>query len=152
VHYSACIPLQRQVLSSNNTLTFNPIQRGAIGPFDCIARPAGDFEYGGEIVIDIPACVNVEVNRSLDGKEVTEIRQSQLDVLQALSNHKKKIIIPLVTSKGHKKQKNSISSINPPVSTTPRCRFKKPVFLSAGLFYDGAQGTRHEAGPSTKLF
>jgi Helicase len=56
-----------------------------------------------EIVIDIPACVNVEVNRTLDGKQITERRQSQLDVLQTLSNHKKKIIIPLVTSKGHKK-------------------------------------------------
>jgi hypothetical protein len=66
---------------------------------------AGDFEYGDEIVIEIPACVNVEVNQTLDGKQVTERRQSQLDVLQTLSNHKKKIIIPLVTSKGHKKPK-----------------------------------------------
>jgi hypothetical protein len=50
----------------------------------------GDFKYGDEIVIDIPACVNVEVNRSLDGKEVTKRHQSQLDVLQKLSNHKKR--------------------------------------------------------------
>jgi hypothetical protein len=66
----------------------------------------GDFQYGDEIVIDIPACVNVEVNRSLDGKQVTERRQCQLDVLQTLSNHKRKIIIPLVASKGHKKPKS----------------------------------------------
>jgi hypothetical protein len=65
----------------------------------------GDFKYGDEIVIDTPACVNVEVSRTLDGKPVSKRRQSQLDVLQKLSSHKKKIVIPLVKSRGNKKPK-----------------------------------------------
>jgi hypothetical protein len=36
----------------------------------------GDFNYGDEIVIETPACVNVEVCQSLDGKQVTKRRQS----------------------------------------------------------------------------
>jgi hypothetical protein len=65
----------------------------------------GDCNYGDEIVIETPACVNVEVCQRLDGKQVTKRRQSQLEVLQILSNHKDKIIIPLVQSKANKKPK-----------------------------------------------
>jgi hypothetical protein len=55
----------------------------------------GDFKYGDEIVIDTPACVNVEVSQTLDSKPVSKRRQSQLDVLQKVSSQKKKIVIPL---------------------------------------------------------
>lgn len=65
----------------------------------------GDFNYGDEIVIDTPACVSVEVSQSLDGKPVSKRRQSQLQVLQKLSNHRKKIIIPLVKNSGNRKPK-----------------------------------------------
>jgi hypothetical protein len=44
-------------------------------------------------------------SQNLEGKQVTEIRQSQLDVLRKISSHKEKIIIPLMTSKGNKKPK-----------------------------------------------
>jgi hypothetical protein len=65
----------------------------------------GDFKYGDEIVIETPACVNVEVSQSLDGKQVTKRRQSQLAVLQKLSSRREKTIIPLVQSKGNRKPK-----------------------------------------------
>jgi hypothetical protein len=51
------------------------------------------------------ACVNVEVSQSLDGNPVSERRQSQLEVLQTLPSHQKKIVIPLVRSRGNKKPK-----------------------------------------------
>jgi hypothetical protein len=43
----------------------------------------GDFNYRDEIVIErTPACVNVEIRQSLDGKQKSNRRQSQLEVLQ----------------------------------------------------------------------
>jgi hypothetical protein len=50
----------------------------------------GDFNFGDEIVIETPACVNVEVCQSLDVKQVTKRRHSQFEVLQKLSHHRDK--------------------------------------------------------------
>jgi hypothetical protein len=83
----------------------------------------GDFNYGDEIVIETPACVNVEVCQSLDGKQVTKRRHTQLEVLQKLSSHRGKIMIPLVQSKAHKNQRNTISLMDLPSNPTQKYRF-----------------------------
>jgi len=84
----------------------------------------GDFNYGDDIVIETPACVNVKVCQSLDGKhQETKRRQSQLEFLQNSPVTGTKSSFLWCNPRETKNQRNTISSMDPPSNPTQKYRF-----------------------------
>ena len=84
----------------------------------------GDYNYGDDIVIETPACVNVKVCQSLDGKhQETKRRQSQLEVLQNSPVTGTESSFLWCNPRETKNQRNTISSMDPPSNPTQKYRF-----------------------------
>ena len=64
------------------------------------------LQYGQEVAIEQPLCIYVEVNETMDGKELTAKRSAQLQKLRTLSCAGDKIVIPMMPRKWTKGPKS----------------------------------------------
>ena len=101
-----------------------------------------NLEYGDEITLpNAPRYINVEIHASIDGKQITDNRQQQLNFLQKHSLCPDAIVIPIYKQKEGKTfdMKFDTGDLFTPISQV-QVRYKIPVELDFAITVHKVQG------------